>query len=44
MYGPKDFKFDIKSEIDSNEVRYESKEDVELVNKIAEKFTLVDAK
>ena len=44
MYGPKDFKFDIKSEIASNEVRYESKEDVELVNKIAEKFTLVDAK
>ena len=44
MYGPKDFKFDIKSEITSNEVRYESKKEVELVNKIAEKFTLVDSK
>ena len=44
VFGPKDFTFDIKSEIISNEIRLEAKESVELVNKLAQKFTLIDSK
>ena len=34
----------MKSDITSNEVRFEEKESIELVNKIAQKFTLIDSK
>ena len=44
VFGPKDFTFDMKSDITSNEVRFEEKESIELVNKIAQKFTLIDSK
>ena len=41
-FGPKDFKFDLNSEIVSTNVKYEQKEDIELVKKISEKFTFID--
>jgi len=44
IYGPKDFTFDEKSEISSNEVKYDEKENIELVKKLSEKFTLIDSK
>jgi len=44
IYGPKDFKINSKSEISSNEVKYEEKECVGLVNKLASKFTLINSK
>ena len=44
IFGPKDFTYDMKSEISSNEVKYNEKESVELVNKLAAKFTLIDSK
>ena len=44
IFGPTDFKFDSKSEISSKEVKYDEKENVELVNKLADKFTLIDSK
>ena len=44
VYGPKDFTFDERSEISSNEVKYDEKENVELVKKLAEKFVLIDSK
>ena len=43
IYGPKEFFYDIKSEITTNEVKYNEKENVELINKIAEKFTFVES-
>ena len=42
IFGPKDFNFDLNSEIVSNSVKYEQKEDIELVKKISEKFTFID--
>ena len=42
MYGPKDFTYNVKSEITTNDIKYE-KENVELINKLADKFTLVDS-
>ena len=42
-YGPKDFSYDIKSKITTNEVRYNEKESIELVNKLAKKFTLIES-
>ena len=44
IFGPKEFNFDMKSEIASNEVKYEEKDNVELVNKLAAKFTLINSK
>lgn len=44
VFGPKDFTYDIQSEISSNEVKYEEKEYVELVTHIASKFTLINSK
>jgi len=43
IYGPKEFSYDVKSEITTNEVKYNEKENVELINKIAEKFTFVES-
>ena len=43
IYGPKDFHFDSKSEINSDEIKYNEKENVDLVNKLAEKFTLINS-
>ena len=43
IYGPKEFLYDIKSEITTNEVKYNEKENVELINKLAEKFTFVES-
>ena len=42
-FGPKEFFYNSKSEITLNEVRYNEKENVELFNKLAEKFTLIDS-
>ena len=44
IFGPKDFTYDLKSEITSNEVKYDEKESVELVKKLASKFTLINSK
>ena len=44
IFGPKDLKFDMKSEITSNEEKNDEKEDVELVNKITGKFNFIDSK
>ena len=44
IFGPKEFNFDMKSEIASNEVKYEEKDNVELVNRLAAKFTLINSK
>ena len=44
IFGPKEFNFDTKSEIASNEVKYEEKDNVELVNRLAAKFTLINSK
>ena len=44
IFGPKDFSFDLRSNIESKEVKYDEKENVELVIKLAEKFTLIDSK
>ena len=41
MYGPKDLTYNVKSEITSMQVNYNEKENVNLVNKIAEKFTFI---
>ena len=43
IFGPKDFSYDIKSQITSNEVKYNEKENVELVKKLAAKFVLIDS-
>ena len=43
IYGPKEFSYDIKSVITSKEVKYNEKEKIELVNKLAEKFTLINS-
>ena len=40
-YGSKEFFYNDKSEITLNDVRYNEKENVELFNKLAEKFTLI---
>ena len=42
-FGPKEFFYNAKSEITLNEVKYNEKENVELFNKLAEKFTLIDS-
>ena len=42
-YGPKEFFYNDKSEITLNEVRYNEKENVELFNKLAEKFILIES-
>jgi hypothetical protein len=44
IFGPKDFSFDLRSNIESKEVKYDEKENVELAIKLAEKFTLIDSK
>ena len=44
IFGPKDFYYDIKSDISSKEIKYEQKEKVELVKKIAENFNFIDSK
>jgi len=44
MFGPKDMKFNMKSEITSNEEKYDEKENAELVKKLAGKFNLVHSK
>jgi hypothetical protein len=44
IFGPKDFYYDIKSDITSKEIKYEQKEKVELVKKIAENFNFIDSK
>ena len=43
-FGPKEFIFDTKSEIVSNEVKYEEKDNVELVNRLVAKFTMINSK
>ena len=43
MYGPKDLHYNIKSEITSMEVKYNQKENINLVNRLAEKFTLIES-
>ena len=43
IYGPKDLSYDVKSEISSNGVKYNEKENVELVKKLSEKFTFIDS-
>ena len=43
IFGPKDMKFDINSEIVSNEEKYDEKENVELVRKLSEKFNFVNS-
>ena len=43
LYGPKDFHYDIKSEINSDEIKYNEKDNIDLVNKLAEKFILIDS-
>ena len=40
-YGPKEFFYNDKSETTLNEVRYNEKENVELFNQLAEKFSLI---
>ena len=42
-YGPKEFFYNVKSVIALNEVRYNEKENAELFNKLAEKFTLIES-
>ena len=44
IFGPKDMKFNMKSEITSNEEKYDEKENVETVKKLAEKFNFVHSK
>ena len=41
IYGPKDFTYDVKSEITTNEVKFNEKENVELIKKLSEKFNFV---
>ena len=43
IFGPKDLSYDIKSIITSNDVKYNEKENVELVQKLAKKFVLIDS-
>ena len=43
IYGPKDFTYNSKSEITSNEVKYNEKEKIELVKNLINKFTLIDS-
>ena len=42
-FGPKDFKFNMKSQISLNEEKYNEKEFAELAKKIADKFNLVNS-
>ena len=44
VFGPKEFNYNIKSDIVSKEVKYDQKENTELVKKIAEKFEFIDSK
>ena len=43
IYGPKDFTYNSKSEIISSEVKYNEKENVEIVNNLIGKFNLIDS-
>ena len=43
-FGPEDFLFDLRSEIVSNEIKYEQKENAELIKKLSEKCKLIDYK
>ena len=43
IYGPKDFTYDVKSEITTNEVKFNEKENVELIKKLSEKFNFVES-
>ena len=43
-FGPKDFTFDIKSEITSNEIKYEQKDSIELIQKLTKNYKLIDYK
>ena len=44
IFGPKDFFYDLRSDINSKEVKYDEKENVELVKKISEKFNFINSK
>ena len=44
IFGPKDFSYDLRSDINSKEVKFDEKENVELVKKIAEKFNFINSK
>jgi len=43
IFGPQDFNMNTKSNIVSKEVKYDQKENVELINKLIAKFTLIDS-
>ena len=43
IYGPKDFSYDINSKITSKEVKFNEKENVELVKRLISKFALIDS-
>ena len=43
MFGPKYFSFNEKSEITSKEIKYNAKENIALINKLAEKFTFIES-
>ena len=43
IYGPKDFTYNSKSEIISNEVKYNEKENVEIVKNLIENFNLINS-
>ena len=44
IFGPKDFSYDLRSYINSKEVKFDEKENVELVKKITEKFHFINSK
>ena len=44
IFGPKDFSYDLRSDINSKEVKFDEKENVELVKKIAKKFNFINSK
>ena len=43
-FGPQDFTYDMRSDIISKEVKYDEKENIDLVNKLVTKFTLMNSK
>ena len=43
IYGPKDFTYNSKSEITSNEIKYNEKENVEISKNLLNKFALIDS-
>ena len=44
ILGPKDFSFNIKSEIVSSQVKLHQEKNIKIANELAEKFTFVDSK